>query len=196
MHELDIRDAEQIRDVVHEIKRTHGHIDVLINNASAIDVRAAPPPKIIDLMHTTNARGTLLMNLACSEELMNEEGRILTLSPPLDQPNPWLIASPAYSMSKYGMTMATLAMSGRVKANCLWPSRTIATAATKMLESKTGEPYFSRGRDASYFAEAMMQALSSNETGQTWLDEDLLPHVEDDAPLDMFVPHTSTMTHE
>ena len=187
VHELDVRDADRMREVLVDVKRTLGRLDVLVNNASAIDVSVAPPVKSIDLMQSINARGTLLMNSACIEELERYDGRILTLSPPLDNPRRWLVDSPAYCMSKYGMTMATLAMSERVRANCLWPARTIATAATAMLEAKTGDPYHTKGRSATYFADAMIRAIESDATGQTWLDEDLLPHADDDAPLDMFV---------
>ena len=96
---------------------------------------------------------------------------------------------PAYAMSKYGMTMATLAFAHEVRANTLWPKRTVRTAATRMLEDKTGVPYFSRGRSPEYFAEAARDLLAgpSTVTGRMFLDEHILAHEPDDAPLDAFV---------
>lgn len=188
VEKLDVRDADAIRSIVNRIVERHGGIDVLVNNASAIDIRPAPPADRIDLMHTANCRGTLLMNLACIDTLEQRGGQILTLSPSLESMHRWL-TGPAlpYAVSKYGMTLATLGLSKRVKANCLWPKRTIATAATRMLEERVHEPYFSAGRDPDYFAEAVERVLQSSDSGRALLDEDVLPHPDERAPLDMFV---------
>jgi len=56
-----------------------------------------------------------------------------------------------------------------------------------MLEDATGVPYHTKGRSADYFAEAARDLLLlPNATGRCFLDEDVLPHAEDDAPLDAF----------
>lgn len=188
-HSLDVRDAGQMRSVVDTVVERHGRLDVLVNNASAIHIDETPSIAHVDLMRNVNCRGTLLMNLTCLEHLSRVDGQILTLSPPIDDSRlaHWLQQAPAYAATKYAMTMNTLGFSHRVRANCIWPKRTIATAATAMLEDKTKVPFHSKGRNPTYFAEAMMKALELRTSGQVFLDEDLVPNGDEDAPMDMFV---------
>lgn len=188
MH-LDTRDEARIRTVANEIVTRWGRLDLLVNNASAIDLRRIPPVKVADLVHSVNCRGTMLLNQAFLPVLKESDGQILTISPPLEDWQTWSRVAPAYVASKYGMTLHTIGLSHEVKANCLWPKRTIATAATRMLERNTGVAYHSKGRKPSYFAQAMVDIVDLRETGQTCFDEDILPHPPDDAPLDMFVNH-------
>jgi len=185
---LDVTDARAVRREVEAVAREHGGLDVLVNNASAVDPRRKPTQESIDRMHSTNARATLACNSAAAPHLSRSGGQILTFSPPLSGMEEWLSHMPAYAMSKYGMTMATLAFSSpSLRANTLWPRKTVRTAATRMLEDATGVPYHTKGRSADYFAEAARDLLLlPNATGRCFLDEDVLPHAEDDAPLDAF----------
>src|SRR5262245_9825151 len=56
----DIRDEEAVRAAVAETVRAFGGIDILVNNASAINLTGtlATPMKRFDLMWSVNARGT------------------------------------------------------------------------------------------------------------------------------------------
>lgn len=194
VHRMDVTTAADVRDTVARVVRQHGGLDVLVNNASAVDVTPRPGQASVDRMHFTNARATQACIDACLPHLVARQGKVLTLSPPMDPSSPaslhrWLQTMPAYALSKYGMTMATLACAHVVDANTLWPRKAVRTAATKMLEAKTGVPYYSRGRSAAYVAEAARDVLllPAGTTGRMFLDEDVLPHEEDDAPLDAFV---------
>lgn len=187
VHELDVANADSVQRLVAEVAHIHGGIDLLVNNASRLDVRPFPPQKRVDELHAANARGTHACVVHCLPHLQKRRGQVLTLSPPLDGASRWLPVAPAYAMSKYGMTMSTLSVADKVLANTLWPKRTIATAATRALEERTGEPYHSAGRDPDYFARAAVELLHRRVTGRTLLDEDVLPHEADGAPLDMFV---------
>ena len=57
---VDIRDENQVLDAVNKAVETFGGIDVLINNASAIQLTGTleTEMKRFDLMHGGNARGT------------------------------------------------------------------------------------------------------------------------------------------
>lgn len=184
---LDTRDEARICEVVEEIDDRWGRLDLLVNNASAIDLRRYPPTKAADLLHAVNARGTMLLNRECVPLLKRTDGQILTISPPLDNAARWARMAPTYVASKYGMSLHTLGLSDEVKANCLWPARTVSTAATLMLENRTGVAYHSRGRDPTYFADAMVDMVNMQQTGRAWLDEAVRIHPPDDAPMDMFV---------
>ena len=152
---LDTRDDARISAVANEIVARWGRLDLLVNNASAIDLRQHPPVEVADLVHSVNTRGTMLLNQAFLPVLKESDGQILTISPPLEDWQTWSRVAPAYVASKYGMTLHTIGLAHEVKANCLWPKRTIATAATRMLERNTGVAYHSKGRSPSYFAQAL-----------------------------------------
>ena len=189
---LDVRDDAQIRDAVTAAATHFGSLDILVNNASAIDLDPEAPPDRMDLMHQVNARGALLCGRHCLPHLRRSgRGHILSLAPPVRQLEPrWIAPHPAYTMSKYGMTLATLAYQPYVNCNTLWPKRVVATAATRMLEERTGLPVYTRGRSPEFTAEAAARVLCSDLTGQTLLDDEVLPPPagrDDQAPLDLFV---------
>jgi len=60
---VDVRDEASVQASVEEAVRTFGGIDILVNNASAINLSnvEALPMKRFDLMHQINARGTYLV---------------------------------------------------------------------------------------------------------------------------------------
>lgn len=61
---MDIRDEEQIQSAVQKTIDTFGGIDILINNASAIQLTRTldTPLKRYDLMHQINVREPLLVH--------------------------------------------------------------------------------------------------------------------------------------
>lgn len=143
--QCDIRDESQIEAAIALTVATFGGIDILINNASAINLTptAATPAKRFDLMFDVNVRGTFLTSQAALPYLKESAsaGRnphILTLSPPLSMKAKWFKPHLAYTMSKYGMSMCVLGMSEEFKrdgigVNALWPRTAIDTAALAMI---------------------------------------------------------------
>src|SRR6059058_6085331 len=69
--QVDIRDEDQVLAAVAKTVETFGGIDVLVNNASAINLTGtlATPMKRFDLMWGVNARGTYLCSQACIPHL-------------------------------------------------------------------------------------------------------------------------------
>lgn len=137
----DIRFEDQVEAAVHQAVSCFGGIDILINNASAIDLRSidALEMKRFDLMQQINARGTYLCCKTALPHLRKSANpHILTLSPPIDLNPKWFSPNLAYTMSKYGMSLVTLGLardlkSDGVAANSLWPETAIATAAVSNL---------------------------------------------------------------
>lgn len=135
--ELDVRDDAAIEAAVAQAAAHFGGIDILVNNASAIQLSgtAETTAKRFDLMIGVNVRGTFLCSRACLPFLAKAQNpHILNLAPPLAMDGKWFSGHLAYTMSKYGMSMCTLGMSGELRAqgiavNSLWPRTTIATAA-------------------------------------------------------------------
>ena len=143
--QCDIRDERAIVAAVEEAAAAFGGLDILINNASAINLTPTEktPAKRFDLMFDVNVRGTFLTSQATIPYLMQSatEGRnphILTLSPPLSMKSKWFKNHVAYTMSKYGMSMCVLGMAEEFKrdgigVNALWPRTAIDTAALQMI---------------------------------------------------------------
>lgn len=137
---VDIRDADRVAAAVEEAVARFGGIDVLVNNASAIDLRPTLdlPVKKFDLMHSVNARGTWVTSRACLPHLLQSaHPHILNISPPLNLNPRWFAGHSAYTMAKYGMSLCVLGMaaefSGKVAVNALWPRTAVATAAVANL---------------------------------------------------------------
>lgn len=143
--QCDLRDESQIAAAVGQAASEFGGIDILINNASAINLTRTEetPAKRFDLMFNVNVRGTFLTSQAAIEHLRAsaDAGRnphILNLSPPLSMKAKWFKNHVAYTMAKYGMSMCVLGMAEEFKrdgiaVNALWPRTAIDTAALQMI---------------------------------------------------------------
>ncbi|MFM9015857.1 MAG: SDR family oxidoreductase, partial [Candidatus Nanopelagicus sp.] len=143
--QCDIRDENQISQSMEKAAAEFGGIDILINNASAINLTntESTPPKRFDLMMGVNTRGTFLTSQAALPHLRKsaQEGRnphILMLSPPLSMKGKWFKPHLAYTMAKYGMSMCVLGLAEELKrdgigVNALWPRTAIDTAALAMI---------------------------------------------------------------
>ena len=139
--QCELRDESQITAAIEQAAKEFGGIDILINNASAINLTRTEdtPAKRFDV----NVRGTFLTSQAAIPYLREsaEAGRnphILTLSPPLSMKAKWFKNHVAYTMAKYGMSMCVLGMAEEFKrdgiaVNALWPRTAIDTAALQMI---------------------------------------------------------------
>ena len=143
--QCDIRDENQIASAIEQTAQAFGGIDILINNASAINLTNTEntPAKRFDLMMGVNTRGTFLTSQAALPYLKKsaQEGHnphILMLSPPLSMKGKWFKPHLAYTMAKYGMSMCVLGLADELKrdgigVNALWPRTAIDTAALAMI---------------------------------------------------------------
>lgn len=205
----DIRDDASVAEAVARTAETFGGIDICINNASALNLSGtlALDMKRYDLMQQINTRGTFLVSKLCIPHLQRSANpHILTLSPPLDMQAKWFRDHAAYTMSKFGMSMAVLGMSAEfaedgIGVNALWPMTTIDTAVVRNLLG--GAELGARSRKPEIMADAAWAILTREAracSGNFFVDEEVLreegvtdfsPYAHDpDAPLarDMFVP--------
>ena len=179
----DVRDEAQVEAAVAQTVKEFGGIDLVVNNASAINL--APmrelEPKRFDLMQQINARGTFVFTRAALPHLReSSHAHVLTLSPPLSIDRRWLKSHSAYTLSKMGMSMITLgvaadeAKSG-IAANCLWPRTLIATAAVQNLLG--GDAAMAQARTPGIVADAAAVILARDPrecTGNTFIDDEVL----------------------
>ncbi|XP_048383173.1 hydroxysteroid dehydrogenase-like protein 2 isoform X1 [Stegostoma tigrinum] len=177
---VDVRNEEQISEAVENAVKTFGGIDILINNASAINLTGTleTPMKKVDLMMSINSRGTYLTSKLCIPYLKkSQNGHILNLSPPLNMNPVWFKNHCAYTMAKYGMSMCVLGMAeefkGEIAVNALWPKTAIHTAAMDMLG---GSGVSSQCRKPEIMADAAYAIFLKPKTftGNFVIDEELL----------------------
>jgi citronellol/citronellal dehydrogenase len=186
--QCDLRDEQQIEAAVAKAAAEFGGIDILINNASAINLTKTEvtPAKRFDLMFDVNVRGTFLTSQAAIPHLKKSaaDGRnphILNLSPPLSMKAVWFKNHVAYTMAKYGMSMCVLGMSTEFKrdgiaVNALWPRTAIDTAALAMIPGvdtaacRTPEIL----ADAAY---VILNRKSNECTGNFFVDDEVLASV-------------------
>ncbi len=181
--QLDIRFEDQIQSAVHKAVDTFGGIDVLINNASAIQLTNTEntEAKRFDLMHSINVRGTFLMTKHCIPHLKRGKNpHIITLSPPINITPKWLGPHVAYTMTKFNMSMMALGWAAELKedgvaSNALWPRTTIDTAAVRNLLG--GEMLAKMSRTPDILADAVYHIVTKTNlayTGNTFIDEEVL----------------------
>jgi citronellol/citronellal dehydrogenase len=180
--QVDIRDEEQVQRAVETAAEAFGGIDVLVNNASAINLTPtlATPMKRFDLMWSVNTRGTFACSQACIPYLRKAANpHILTLSPPLNLDPKWLAPHVAYTISKYGMSLCVLGMAEELRGdgiavNALWPRTVIATAALAMLGGIVKPENCRTPEIMADAAHAILNRDSRTTTGNFFLDDEVL----------------------
>jgi NAD(P)-dependent dehydrogenase (short-subunit alcohol dehydrogenase family) len=211
----DVRKEEDVQRAVDTAVEHFGGIDIVINNASAIatEPTEALAAKKFDLMMEINVRGTFLLTKAALPHLRKTSVRtrgaqrasahVVTLAPPLNMNPHWLGAHPSYTLSKYGMTLLSLAWAAEyadagVGFACLWPETYIATAAVTNLAD--GDKMAARSRSPEIMADAAVEILArppADVNGKCFIDSAVLAETGvtdlsrygggDDPILDIFV---------
>ncbi|SDW12028.1 citronellol/citronellal dehydrogenase [Arthrobacter sp. yr096] len=177
----DVRNDDDVAAAVAAAVERFGGIDVVVNNASAIDLSRtdAVDMKRYDLMQDINVRGTFLLSkLALPALRESAHGHILTLSPPLNLDPKWAGMHLAYTMAKYGMSLTTLGLAEELKGdgvsvNSLWPCTLIDTAAIRNMPG--GQQIVQAARGPEIMADAAHAVLTgSGATGKFFTDEEVL----------------------
>ena len=179
----DVRDEEQVKSAIKQAAQRFGGIDIVVNNASAIQLTRTPETEMkrFDLMQQVNARATFMVSKYAIPYLENAKNpHILMLSPPLDMQEKWFASHLAYTMSKFGMSLVVLGLAGelrdkKIAVNALWPRTTIATAAIKNLLG--GDEMMRASRSPQIMADAayaIFMKSAASFTGNFLIDDTFL----------------------
>ena len=179
--QVDVRSEEQVAEAVAECVSQFGGLDILVNNASAIQLTRADATELkgYDLMQGINARGTFLCAKLCLPHLIGRENpHVLTMAPPISIDPRWFAQHTAYTVSKFAMGLLTFGLAAewraeRVAFNCLWPKTVIQTAALALLPGI--DPRGCRKPEiVADAAHAILLKDAATFTGRFCIDEDIL----------------------
>ncbi|TKX54389.1 NAD(P)-dependent oxidoreductase [Halorubrum sp. SP3] len=177
--ELNLRDEDRVEEAVEEAIDHFGEVDIVVNNASAIQLAnvADLPADRFDLLTDVNVRGTHLVAHAFADHLADlDEAWLLTNAPPVTTDR-----SPGkapYAWSKLGMSFVTLSLAEElagddVGCNTFWPVTTIDTRATRYFGLGTEDDW----RTPEIVSDAVLEILARDPaecTGESFYDEALL----------------------
>ncbi len=199
----DVRDEDSIKTAVATAVEKFGGIDIVINNASAINLTGTgeTPIRRYDLMMQVNQRGTFAVTQACLPWLKkSNNAHILTLSPPPSLDPKFYGPHVAYTMSKMGMSLCVLGWAEEFKAigiaaNALWPRTIIDTAALAMLGGAIRPEHCRKVEIVADAAHAILTKPARQCTGNFFIDEEVL-HAEGELNFEKYnaVPNATPMT--
>lgn len=178
----DVRKETDLRRAIDATAETFGGIDALIHNAGAIsltDTQQTTQPRF-DRIFDVNLRAAFTaVRHAHSQLCRGENPHILLLCPPLAIESRWLAPHAAYSISKFGLSMAALAWAEEfrrdgIRVNGLWPRTVIQTAALRAIRSPGSRGPALCARKPTIVADAAYEILSSSRSGLLLLDEQVL----------------------
>lgn len=205
---VDLRNVDAVRTSVSKFLHTAGGLDVLINSASTLVPNLAKQggDKHRTLSYEVNTRGTMVCIDACRDALHESPrtGSIVTVSPPirLGRLDRLSLHGVPYTVSKYSMTLATLAEAradadSPMRANCVWPRHMVSTAATARLERTVGLAPGAHARDAADFANAVVRLAvdDGHRNGESVFDDDVLPLPRTQSPLDAYAEQRIEPAH-
>ncbi|MGV0045066.1 SDR family oxidoreductase [Mycobacterium colombiense] len=212
----DVRDAAAVAEAVNTIAERFGGIDIVVNNAGALDLRRTPelPYNAFDRLLAINVRGPFALVQAALPHLRrSDNAHILTVSPPINLEPAWAGAHLGHTISKYAESMLTLGWAAEfasipIAANSLWPSTTVAS--TGMIAVLGERAARAQGRKPQIMADAayvIVTRPAAECTGQFFTDEQALREVgiddfsgyrlatrEEDLSPDFYLPATPLPT--
>ncbi len=180
--DVDVRDCDQLKDLVSQTIANFGGIDILINNTSApcFNDTFHTSPEQFDLIISTSVRATFFLSQTCFPYLRESVNpHIINIAPPLNLEEQWLKDHLPFSLGKYGMSLCTRGMAAMflpagIAVNSLWPQTNIAT---QRLKDHLSPQVYAGSRWPSIMADAaytLSLRTVQQASGQFFIDEVLL----------------------
>lgn len=176
---VDVREEEDIANMVQRTMDEFGRIDILINNAGALWWKPVleTPAKRFDLVVGVNVRGAFLCSYHVLPHMKAQRwGHIINMAPGISgHASPGMVA---YMISKMGMARLAIGIAeehraDNIAANALWPVTPIETAA--VINNHLGDRTVWRTPEIMCDATmAILRQEPSQCTGRQLTDEEIL----------------------
>ncbi|MDT5127139.1 MAG: citronellol/citronellal dehydrogenase [Mycobacterium sp.] len=179
----DVRDAAAVASAIEAVAEVFGGIDVVINNAGALDLRptASLPPKSLRKLLEINVEGPFaVVQAALPHLLRSDNAHIVNVSPPLLLAPGWIGAHVGHTVGKYAESLLTLGWAEEfalvpIAVNSLWPATTIAS--TGMMIAMGEAAIRAQARSPQIMADAVHALVArpaATCTGHFYTDEEIL----------------------
>lgn len=179
----DVRDAGAVASAIETAAEEFGGIDVVINNAGALDLRptASLPPKNLRRLLEINVEGPFAVVQAALPYLRRSaNAHVVNVSPPLSLDPRWVGAHVGHTVGKYAESLLTLGWAEEfasvpIAVNSLWPATTIAS--TGMMAAMGEATVRAQARNTQIMADAVHALVTrpaATCTGHFYTDEELL----------------------
>lgn len=179
----DVRDAAAVVDAVGAAVDAFGAIDVVVNNAGALDLRPTSqlPPKNFRRLLEINVEGPFAVVQAALPYLRKSDNpHIVNVSPPLNLEPSWVGAHVGHTVGKYAESLLTLGWAAEfasipIAVNSLWPATTVAS--TGMMTAMGEDTVRAQARSPRIMADALHALVTRPAvecSGHFYLDEEVL----------------------
>jgi citronellol/citronellal dehydrogenase len=179
----DVRDGDSVAAAVAAVVAAFGGIDVVVNNAGALDLRTTPqlPLKNLDRLLAVNVTGPFALVQAAFPYLrQSDNAHIVNVSPPLNLEPAWVGAHVGHTVGKYAESLLTLGWAAEfasipIAANSLWPATTVAS--TGMMVAMGEDVVRAQARSPQIMADAahaLVTRPAAECTGHFYTDEAIL----------------------
>jgi NAD(P)-dependent dehydrogenase (short-subunit alcohol dehydrogenase family) len=179
----DVRDADAVASAIATVAETFGGIDVVINNAGALDLRPTEklPPKNLRRLLEVNVEGPFAVVQAALPHLRRSgNAHVVNVSPPLNMDPRWVGAHVGHTVGKYAESLLTLGWAEEfasvpIAVNSLWPATTIAS--TGMMVALGEAAVRAQARSPQIMAEAVHALVTRPAaacSGHFYTDEDIM----------------------
>ncbi len=179
----DVREAAAVASAIETIAETFGGIDIVVNNAGALDLRPTEmlPPKNLRRLLEVNVEGPFAVTQAALPHLRRSaNAHVVNVSPPLNLDPHWVGAHVGHTVGKYAESLLTLGWADEFAAvpiavNSVWPATTIAS--TGMIVAMGEETVRAQARSPQIMADAVHALVTrpaAECSGNFYTDEDIL----------------------
>jgi citronellol/citronellal dehydrogenase len=179
----DICDSDAVAGAVSTVAEAFGTIDVVINNAGALDLRGTPqmPLKNLHRLLAVNVMGPFALVQHALPHLRNSDNaHIVNVSPPLNLEPAWVAAHVGHTVGKYAESLLTLGWAAEfasipIAVNSLWPATTVAS--TGMMTAMGEDAVRAQARSPQIMADAVHALVTrpaATCSGHFYTDEEVL----------------------
>lgn len=179
----DVRDAAAVEAAIAAVAEAFGGIDVVINNAGALDLRPTEklPPKSLRKLLEINVEGPFAVVQAALPHLRRSaNAHVVNISPPLNLEPRWVGAHVGHTVGKYAESLLTLGWADEfaevpIAVNSVWPATTVAS--TGMMVAMGEESIRAQARSPQIMADAVHALVTrpaATCSGHFYTDEDIL----------------------
>ena len=179
----DVRDAAAVAAAIEAVADAFGGIDVVINNAGALDLRptASLPPKSLRKLLEINVEGPFAVVQAALPHLRrSNNAHVVNVAPPLSLDPRWVGAHVGHTVGKYAESLLTLGWAQEfasvpIAVNSLWPATTVAS--TGMMVAMGEAAVRAQARSPQIMADAahaLVTRPAATCSGHFYTDEEIL----------------------